>query len=163
MASLQAAPARAMLANKASKLPLGQYVDALTLIRSSLCWKSKGILVDRRKVNKLSGSANGHPWHYLKGVPSPESSNSASSSQEWRLGASMYRNHRTNLLQQIQSSRWNFDSPEGQWFTNGSSFIERGTQKAEYDRVSLDEVIETKVLPPKTSVQEVELTALMSP
>ena len=28
---------------------------------------------------------------------------------------------------------------------------------------SLDEVIETKVLPPKTSVQEVELTALMSP
>ena len=56
-----------------------------------------------------------------------------------------------------------FDSPEGQWFTNGSSFIERGTQKAEYDRVSLYEVIETKVLPPKTSVQEVELTALMSP
>ena len=56
-----------------------------------------------------------------------------------------------------------FDSPEGQWFTNGSSFIERGTQKAGYDRVSLDEVIETKVLPPKTSVQEVELTALMSP
>lgn len=31
------------------------------------------------------------------------------------------------------------------------------TQKAACDRVSLDEVIETKVLPPETSVQEVEL------
>ena len=95
-------------------------------------------------------------------MPSPGSSNSASSSQEWRLCQCI------ETIEQTYSSKSSLldetlDSPEGQWLPNGSSFTERGTQKVGCDRVSLDEVIETKALPPRTSVQEVELTALMSP
>ena len=40
-------------------------------------------LVDWRKANKMSNPPNGRPQHYLRDMPNPKPSNSASSSQEW--------------------------------------------------------------------------------
>lgn len=46
-----------------------------------------------------------------------------------------------------------------QQFTDGSSFIEMGTQKSGYAIVSLHEVTEAKALSPQTSAQKAELIA----
>ena len=63
-------------------------------------------LVDWRKANKISNPPNGHPQHYLRNMPNPKPSNSASSSWERTLIASVYKDPRTNLFQQVRSSRW---------------------------------------------------------
>ena len=42
------------------------------------------------------------------------------------------------------------DSPEMEWFTDGSSFVEMGTRKAGYTTVSLDEGTEAKAQQPQT-------------
>ena len=76
------------------------------------------------------------------------------------------------LHQCIETREWTYSSrsdllgeplysPEVEWFTDGSSFVEMGTRKAGYAIVSPDDVIETKTLPHQTSAQKAELIALM--
>ena len=72
----------------------------------------------------------------------------------------------TESIEQTYSSRPDLldeplDSPEVEWFTDGSSFVEMGTRKVGYAIVSLDDIIEAKTLTPQTSVQKAELIALM--
>ena len=52
------------------------------------------------------------------------------------------------------------DSPEEEWFTDGSSFVKDGVSRTGYAIVSTHSVIETKPLPPNMSVQSAELKAL---
>ena len=68
-------------------------------------------------------------------------------------------------IEQTYSSRSDLldeplDSPEVEWFTDGSSFVEMVNWKVVYAIVSLDEVIEAKALPPQTSAQKAEPIAL---
>lgn len=80
----------------------------------AICVRSQRTpLVNQGKVSKISGSPNGYPWYYLKGVPSLKPSNSSHSCRKWRFIASVYRDNRTNLFQQIQSSRWTPWQPWG--------------------------------------------------
>ncbi|KAM8968671.1 uncharacterized protein ACOB8E_003632 [Sarcophilus harrisii] len=48
----------------------------------------------------------------------------------------------------------------GEWFTDGSSFLEKGERKMGYAVVSLCGILEAKPLPPGTSAQKSELMAL---
>ena len=50
--------------------------------------------------------------------------------------------------------------PEEKWYTDGSSFVEKGERKAGYAVVSLEETKESGSLPPDTSAQKAELFAL---
>ena len=50
--------------------------------------------------------------------------------------------------------------PEEEWYTDGSSFAEKGERKAGYAVVSLEETKESGSLPPDTSAQKAELFAL---
>lgn len=50
--------------------------------------------------------------------------------------------------------------PEENWYTDGSSFVEKGERKAGYAVVSLEETKESGSLPPDTSAQKAELFAL---
>ena len=79
----------------------------------------------------------------IKVVPNPEPSNSASSSLEWRL---LHQCRETT--EQTYSSRSDepLDSPEVEWLTNGSSFVEMGTRKVGYTVVLLDKVVESKTV-----------------
>ena len=51
-------------------------------------------------------------------------------------------------------------NPEEIWYTDGSSFVLDGKRKVGYAVVSNFETIEAKPLPPGTSAQLAELTAL---
>ena len=51
-------------------------------------------------------------------------------------------------------------NPEEIWYTDGSSFVLDGKRRAGYAVVSNFEIIEAKPLPPGTSAQLAELTAL---
>jgi ribonuclease HI len=51
-------------------------------------------------------------------------------------------------------------SPDGDYFTDGSSFVWDGTCFASYAVVTLDSVIESHLLPVGTSAQKAELVAL---
>ena len=51
-------------------------------------------------------------------------------------------------------------NPEKIWYTDGSSFVLDGKQRARYAVVSNSENIEAKALPPGTSAQLAELIAL---
>ena len=50
--------------------------------------------------------------------------------------------------------------PEKEWYTDGSSFVEKGERKAGYTIVSLEETRESGSLSPSTSAQKVKLFAL---
>ena len=50
--------------------------------------------------------------------------------------------------------------PEENWYTDASSFVEKGERKAGYTLVSLEETKESGSLPPDTSAQKAELFAL---
>ena len=81
------------------------------------------------------------------------------------VGSRGLLHHCIEIIEQTYSSRSDLlheplDSPEVKWFTDGNSVIEMGTRKAGYAIVGLDEVRETKALPPQTSAQNAELTAL---
>ena len=76
--------------------------------------------------------------------------------------AHKHRDRRTNLLQQVWSSRWASWQPWDEWFAGKSNFVEMKTWQAKYAVVRLDGVIEAKALPPRISAKKAELTALMS-
>lgn len=72
----------------------------------------------------------------------------------------------TETTEETYSSRCDLldeplDSPEVEWFTDGSCFIEMGTWKARYEKVSLEEVKEAKALPLQPLAQKAELIVLM--
>ena len=50
--------------------------------------------------------------------------------------------------------------PEKEWYTDGSSFVEKGERKAGYALVSLEETRESESLPSNSLAQKVELFAL---
>lgn len=77
---LQAVAATARMVNEASEFTLGTIPRYINASSGTVC-AQRTSLVDGGKVNKISGPPNG-PQHYLKGVPTPEPGNSASSSQE---------------------------------------------------------------------------------
>nr|XP_031533027.1 uncharacterized protein LOC116280277 [Vicugna pacos] len=52
------------------------------------------------------------------------------------------------------------EDPDAVWFTDGSSYIHDGIRKAGYAVVDLHKIIEADALPPQTSAQKAELTAL---
>ena len=54
-----------------------------------------------------------------------------------------------------------FSDPEEKWYTDGSSFVEKGERKVGYAVVSLEETKESGSLPPDTSAQKAEFFALM--
>ena len=144
---LLAIAAIALLVNEASTLTLGQHLDVLTLyqVQSVLevkdhHWLTGGRLTRYQAL--LTETLD------IISVPNPEPSNSASSSWEWRLIASLYKHHRTNLLQQIWSSRWMSWKPWGQMVY---CFIE--TWKVGHAIASLDQVTEVKAPPTQTSAQ----------
>ena len=66
-----------------------------------------------------------------------------------------------NLVQQSDPLDEPLDSPKVKWFTYGSSYAEWEPKRQGYATVSPDEVTEVKALPPQTSAQKTELTALM--
>ena len=52
------------------------------------------------------------------------------------------------------------DNTDMEIFTDGSSFVQDGKQKAGYTMVTSEQVLEAKSLPPGTSAQLAELVAL---
>ena len=125
---LLAIAAIVLLVNEASKLTLGQHEDVLSLyqVQSVLevkdhHWLTGGRLTRYQAL--LTETLN------IISVPNPEPSNSASSSWEWRLTASLYKHHRTNSLQQIWSSRWISWQPWGQMVYLWEQFYRNGNLK----------------------------------
>ena len=57
-------------------------------------------------------------------------------------------------------SQTTFSDPQEEWYTNGSSFVEKGERKAGYDVVNLEETLESGSLPLGTSAQKAKLFAL---
>ena len=53
-----------------------------------------------------------------------------------------------------------FEDPELELFTDGSSFMDQGKRCTRYSGVTLHENLEAKALPPETSAQKTEITAL---
>ncbi|XP_027763179.1 uncharacterized protein LOC114070137 [Empidonax traillii] len=53
------------------------------------------------------------------------------------------------------------ENPDWELFTDGSSFVEKGTRYAGYVVVTLQEVVEAKALPPGTSTQKAKIWALV--
>ena len=86
-------------------------------------------MVDWRKVNKISGPPNGHPRLTLKVC---QTLNLATLRPVVKSGDLVHSYIET--IEQTYSSRSDLldeplDSPEVEWFTDGSSFIEMGTRK----------------------------------
>lgn len=144
----------ALLVNEVSKLTLGQHLDVLTLIRHTQCWSKRSLLVDWRKVNKISGPLNRNPSTLVLWVC--QILNPATLLPVAESGDSLH--HCINTIEQTYSSRSDLldeslDSPEVKWFTDGSSFIEMGTWKVGHAIASLDQVTEAKAPPTQTSAQ----------
>ena len=57
-------------------------------------------------------------------------------------------------------SETNLSDPEEEWYTDGSSFVEKGERKAGYNVLSLEETLESESLLPGTSAQKSEIFAL---
>ena len=72
-----------------------------------------------RKVNKIGGPIKRHLQLYSTSGPNPTHSNPASSRQKWRLIPSVYRDHKTNLLQEFQSSRTHLRIRGVEWLGQG--------------------------------------------
>ena len=69
------------------------------------------------------------------------------------------------IIDELYSSRLDLSEtplsdPEENWYTDGSSFVEKGERKAGYAVVSLKETKASGSLPPDTSAQKAELFAL---
>ena len=69
------------------------------------------------------------------------------------------------IIDELYSSRLDLSEtplsdPEDKWYTDCSSFVEKGERKAGYAVVSLEETKESGSLPPDTSAQKAELFAL---
>ena len=159
---LRAVTATALLVNEASNLTLGQHLDVLTPHQVQPVLEVKGhhwltggrltryqaLLMDTPDITlKVCQTLN--PATLLPEVESGDLLHQCIETRERTYSS------RPDLLDEP------LDSPEVEWFTDGSSSVEMGTQKAEYAIVSLDEVTEAKALPPQTSAQKAELIAVM--
>ncbi|XP_030323439.1 uncharacterized protein LOC115599906 [Calypte anna] len=70
------------------------------------------------------------------------------------------------VIEQVYASRKDLKDeplPDPDWelFTDGSSFVEKGTRYAGYAVVTLQQIVEARALPPGTSAQKAEIWALV--
>ena len=121
--------ATALLVSEASKLTLGQHLDVNPSSGTICAGSQRTSLVDWSKVNKISGPPNGHLNITLKVC---QTLNPATLLPVVESGDLLCQCIET--IEQTCSSRSDLldepsDSPEVEWFTDGSTFvlIEMGT------------------------------------
>ena len=158
---LQAVAATTLMVKEASKLTLGQPTTVYTPHQVKAVLETKGdrwmtggritqyqaLLLDTPEI-KLRVCQTLNPATLMPDIPIPPLDH-----QCMQIINKLY-------FSCPDLSQTTFSDPQEEWYTNGSSFVEKGERKAGYDVVNLEETLESGSLPLGTSAQKAKLFAL---